>query len=439
MKMRRLARLALLLAPAIAFAGPKDDAKNLLEKGSSSAAAEILENSLEKNLADAEYNYLLGIALLDSGSPGKAVLAFERTLAIEPTHGPARAELGRALAALGEYEAARAELQQAKTAAIPQDAAKRVEQTISALDLAIEQRARSADSIAFAGYLEGEFGYDTNIGSATNDTSVIVLGVPFRLSGVATAQASWVLGVNGGIAAQKRVAADVSLFGSIDGRFRYHLNQDEFAPGYISAAGGVQVVRGADRVSVGVMQGSQYVGGLRTDGSTGVFGQWQRDLGKQDVVAMFGQIARLDHPVVPALNTDLYLLGGSWTHAYLTSGDPRMTLTAWMGDDSERASNNPSAGRSLVGVKVAGEYLLRENWKLFGSLSSQSSRYGGLAPLTTVRRSDMRNDLSLGAAYKFDRNWTFTSQYSFARNDSNVAINDYKREVLMFTARRDFY
>lgn len=439
---KKLLAVALALAPLIAQAGPVDDAKALLIAGKAAESAALLERDLLQHLEETEYNYLLGIALLDSGKPGAAVFALERVLSLNPQHGPARAELARALIALTEYDAARRELLQVKQAAMPADVAIKVDSLLAELDKAIANRAAAGHGAAtFAAYLEGELGYDTNINTATNSSSVLIplFGLPASLSGFARAQASWVTGINMGFAAQKRVSDEVDVFGQADGRFRYHPNKEEFATTSLAVGGGARLTRGVDQFSVGVTHSVYYIGQYRNDEQYGVFGQWQRQLGRQDVAGVFGQYLRVNHPIATVLNTGLYLVGATWTHAYFTNGDPRMTLTAWAADDQERNVLDSTVGRTFYGLRAAGEYSLWENWKAFGSVTIQSSRYGGESPFFAVKRQDGRYDLNAGLAYKPEKMWTVTGQYSYLRNDSNIAVNDFSRQQILFTARRDFF
>jgi len=102
-----LAALAFFALATNAFAqSVVDRAKALLREGKAREAYELLEPAAGE-LNDAESSYLLGIAALDSGKSGLAVLAFERALGYDPTFAPARAELVRALIASGETDQAR--------------------------------------------------------------------------------------------------------------------------------------------------------------------------------------------------------------------------------------------------------------------------------------------------------------------------------------------
>src|SRR5207244_648186 len=62
---------------------------------------------------DPEFDYLLGLAALDSGELERAVFALERVLAVQPDNHLARAEIARAYLEMGARDAARQELEAA--------------------------------------------------------------------------------------------------------------------------------------------------------------------------------------------------------------------------------------------------------------------------------------------------------------------------------------
>lgn len=423
------------------LAGTMDDAAALLKQGKAAEAMALLDNDLPANAGDVQYNYLLGIASLDAGKPGNATFAFERALAIDPQQPLVRAELARALIALTEFEAARQELTQVRGMAVPADVAPRVATLLAALDKAIADQALAdaRPKRSWAGYVEMEAGYDTNINTATNSTSVFVpaLNLPGSLTGFSTARASGLLGLNGGVSGIMNVAEDVDVYGNLDLKSRFHTSESDFALATVSAGVGVRVTRGKDQYSAGLTTFTYYIGQYRNTDQIGVYGQWQRELSVQDRVGVFGQFVQVDQPLAPVLNTNMYLLGGTWTHAYQALGAPVLSVIGFVGEDQDR-NNNPQAGRTFFGAKVAGEYRYRD-YKLFGSLALQQSTYGGTDPFFLVKREDTRTDLTMGASFQPQRDWTLTGQFIYTRNQSSIAFSDFDRQQLLFTARRDFY
>lgn len=86
----------------------------LLGKRQVDAYAALAPLQMER-AGDVRFDYLLGIAALDSGKPGEAIIALERVLTVDPAHAQARAELARAYFVLGDHAHARREFAAVKS------------------------------------------------------------------------------------------------------------------------------------------------------------------------------------------------------------------------------------------------------------------------------------------------------------------------------------
>ena len=73
------------------------------------AAWAALARQESTRAGDPAFDYQLGIAALDAGRFGGAIMAFQRVLAVQPGHAQARAELARAYALAGDADTARAQ------------------------------------------------------------------------------------------------------------------------------------------------------------------------------------------------------------------------------------------------------------------------------------------------------------------------------------------
>lgn len=85
------------------------EAEGLIRKSEFSAAYQLLEPFEADRAGDVEYDYLLGVAAIESGNLTRGAFALERVLAIKPNHKDARAEMAKAHYLLGEKDAAKAE------------------------------------------------------------------------------------------------------------------------------------------------------------------------------------------------------------------------------------------------------------------------------------------------------------------------------------------
>src|SRR2546427_9945645 len=94
-----------VLLQSLAFADQiTDRARLLLQQKNPQAAYRLLDPLESQRAGDPEYDYLLGIAALDSGERERAVFALERVLAVNPKHAQPRPEIPRPYFEMGVHE-----------------------------------------------------------------------------------------------------------------------------------------------------------------------------------------------------------------------------------------------------------------------------------------------------------------------------------------------
>ena len=84
-------------------------AKELLQKGQADQAFALLAAQEGVLAGDDSYDYLLGVAALDSQQAGEAIFSLQRLIARKPDFSGARLELARAYFEVGDNELARTE------------------------------------------------------------------------------------------------------------------------------------------------------------------------------------------------------------------------------------------------------------------------------------------------------------------------------------------
>ena len=80
------------------------DAESRLAQGDSAGAYTLLSPREAELAGNAYFDYLLGVAALDSGRIGDAIFSLQRSLAVEPGFSGARMELARAHFEAGDNE-----------------------------------------------------------------------------------------------------------------------------------------------------------------------------------------------------------------------------------------------------------------------------------------------------------------------------------------------
>jgi tetratricopeptide (TPR) repeat protein len=143
---------------------PIERARALLAAGNAKQAYAELAPLAREMAGNAEFDYLLGVAALDSGRIDEAIVAFERVLALIPQHAGAQMDLARAYYALGSYDLAEAAFIRLREANPPRP-------TLAAINRYLEavKERRHEATPGFKGYGELAIGYDSNLTGVPSD------------------------------------------------------------------------------------------------------------------------------------------------------------------------------------------------------------------------------------------------------------------------------
>ncbi len=164
MKMRLYPLPLLLSLSGIATADEVlQQAESLLAAQKAAEAVSLLTAGEAERAGQADYDYLLGLAWLESGDPAQAIFAFERCLAVAPDNGPCRVQIARAHLAVGETANARAELDIIRNYNPPPEVQSLVSRYLGAVDTQEQRRNRRLD-----GHVRLGLGHDSNVNSATD-------------------------------------------------------------------------------------------------------------------------------------------------------------------------------------------------------------------------------------------------------------------------------
>ncbi|MEQ8205606.1 MAG: surface lipoprotein assembly modifier [Woeseia sp.] len=138
------------------------NAEDLLRAGRAQPAYALLANEERRHAGNPLFDYLLGVAALDTGRQGVAVFSLQRALAVEPGFSGARLELARAYFESGYPERARPLFAQT----LDENPPTALRETIVRYLLAIDA-APAAPESRLSVYAELTAGYDTNANGST--------------------------------------------------------------------------------------------------------------------------------------------------------------------------------------------------------------------------------------------------------------------------------
>ena len=434
---------------------PLRDAEALMKAGKPADAYSLLEPLEFDRSGEVRFDYLLGIAALDSGKPDKATLAFERVLAVDSNFAGARLDMARAYYQLGDLPRAKTEFETVSKQNPPEEARATIQKYLDAI--AAQQAAKQT---RFSAYVEGGLGYDNNV---NNSTSQLQISVPYFNNAVftlnptnrGTADNYYSIATGGEIS--HSLNTNWGLYAGADVRQRGNRTQNSFNNLNLDGRAGVAFSNGANFFRVGGFGGVYYLGqqvGTQYDlaqaynrDSTGFSADWRHVYSPVNQVSVFAQYGRHRFATLEMSVNDFdqAAIGSGWLHA-LADGKSILFGSLFLANEYDVAAitpTNPSGGRvdgykHTLGLRAGGQTAIREDTEVFANFGLQSGDYDRVNASFLRKRSDRQLDISVGANWHRDKNWTLRPQLSYSINDSNIVIYTYDRMDISLTIRRDF-
>lgn len=411
-------------------------ARSLLDSKQPQAAFDLLDPLEATRAGEPDFDYLLGLAAIDSGKLTRGVFALERVLAVKPDHPQARAEIARAYFLMGENRAAREEFEAVRASNPPAAVAASVSQFLDAL----QAREVSRNISGIEGYLEVGYGRDTNANAATNVSSFALpaVGGVVTLGPGGLKTPAWFRTIGGGVSGRYRFNPEWAVLGSASISERFNESVDRFDTGTTSADGGVSWRRERHEI-IGLLQTQE----SRVDNrpfrrANGGTLQWRYTLSADSQVTVYGQHTRLVYPGQRERDAIRRVLGGAYAKAFAGGFTPTVYVGGYGGQENETRTGFGHFGHDVMGLRAGGQITATPKLIVFANASFEDRRYHGLDPTFLEKRHDQQTDARVGAAWSAGRNWTLTPSLAYTRNRANFVINDYSRWVLSLTARVDF-
>lgn len=432
--------LALLVGLLVWLGAAADDAltraKALLEADEPGAAYGLLLPLQSTRAGDPDYDYLLGLAALDSGRPSAAIFAFERVLSVQPDHKLARAELARAFFSVGEREAARRELETVRRMGIPPGA----DEAISKYLEALERPARTPGS-HFGGYVEAALGHDSNVNAATSDSQIAVPvfgGALLQLAPGAIRRSAAFTRLSAAAGANVALSRDTTGFATLEGSYRWNDSAREFDQGQVGAGIGVTTFWQKNIFTVG-LQGDELRlhAGARRNAYGGIT-QWRYNYDARTQATLYGQYAELRYPGQNFRNADRYVAGAGVARALRSARQPVGFASVYGGTEQAKMADVSSVGNRLTGFRFGGEATVARRTRAVASIGVERRRYRGDDPFFLLARRDTQLDGSLTLEWSPWRDWRIIPGLQYTRSDSNIVIHDFQRVVVSVAAKQSF-
>ena len=408
-------------------------ASALLAAGQAPSAYEVLYDKTILYAGIPEFDYRLGIAALDAGLPGRAILALERVLAVEPNHLQARAEIARAYLANGETEAARRQFESVASQKIPLEVRQVIDGYLAGI--ARTQTSGKSETIITA---ELGVGYDSNVnfGSQSNQW-LLADGTAVTPTAVSQPRASSALSANLSATHIKPINGNYALIfgGSLLHRSTPSAHTLDQVQMDLSA--GLQRKQGCHEFTMQTQYQMLRLNDARFRDATGISGQWRCDLDPKTQLGAFAQWFEFTYPEQSVRNGRRNTVGLTLSRLLDQPLQPVLVSSLYVGSEQTRAHIDALDYR-FWGIRFALNLKLDDGWRAFASLAYESRDFRGEEALFGTVRHDRQTDVRLGAEKNLSRQWTIAPQLTLTRNSSSLAPNDFRRTQAYLFARYRF-
>jgi tetratricopeptide (TPR) repeat protein len=453
-RFRGLALAALLSVPAGVFAADDpviENARKLLAAGNAKQAyTELI--AVEGRLSGMpEFDYLLGVAALDSGKTEDAIIAFERVLAVMPNHAGAQMDLARAYYAAGSFDLAEIAFLKLRAANPPPAAQIAINRYLEAINTR-KQQTRAG----WSAFGELGLGYDSNItGVPTNffAASQQSVGIGFDPTGNSLKRSAPFVQGAAGAEYYRPLSRGWSLFtgGELRGRAYRHESDFNLASGEVHLGGALNAGDDQYRATASYSPFSQKgaapgdpkptndrrIGGVNLD--------WRHALDTKTQVGLGLQVNDVRFPKNKVEDFDQIFLSASWLKSFERRGSPLLYLTGFITEDRARNEfDNGVAGTSTKSKNLAGarsyfQYALNPKLQAFNSIAAIYRRdKDDWARSNIVQKGhDLYGEVALGVLWNFREKCALRFQYAYSRNASNIDIYDFNRNEVSSTIRCD--
>jgi len=421
------------LLQSLAFADEiLDRARRLMQQNNPQAAYQLLDPLESKRAGEVDFDYLLGVAALDSGHRERAVFALERVLAVNPNHAQARAEIARAYFEMGEKENAKREFENVRASNPPEAVKQTIDRYLSALE---------AGPTRFSGFVELGFGHDSNVNSATSANQIAIPALGGIVATLATSgvkQSDNFATAGGGLNYVYGFSPEWAVLAGVAANGKFNRQHGDFDTATVDGNLGLRWSRDKEAITVGYQGQDFQVNHDDFRRTNGAVAQWQHNYSEYSQVSIFAQAADLGYPTQPHRDSRRTIGGAAFGYGWDAPGKPVVFGSLYGGNEKDKDADFQNLGHKPIGARFGGQVSMSPATVLFGLVSYERRVYGADDPFFLVTRRDKQADLRLGVNYTFRPGWLLVPQISYTNNQSNIDLNKYNRTVVSAVVRRTF-
>ena len=400
-----------------------DQMKALIERQHAKEAYELgLEHP--ELMGDPLFDYIFGVAAVDSGRVSLGVLALERVLLTNPGDDLARLELARAYFALGEFQRAREEFNEVKRHRPPPGVVKTVDQFLEGI-----KRKEGEYKVLWGAYGEFGLGYNSNVNAATAVDSIILPFIgPVQLAASSRPLPSpFGVGAVGGNVSVP-IDYDTHAFLSVNASTQKYSQADGYNLGGAVVTGGLRYNDGANEYKVLAFGSMAQLSVIPVPNTAGGGLEYSRRLTETESLLAGVSAIRLGYPSdFVAYNSNLGTAMLGYRQVFpLMKWQPVLDLTTTFAKQTN-ISDRPDLGRTLVGGNVQVSFMPNAQTGISLGAGYAQSNYGSEDLLYQTNRSDGLISANAVFQYSLTKELSARAEFTYFNNLSNLGLYSYNQ------------
>lgn len=377
--------------------------------------------------SDPEFDLLYAIVANEVGQYGRAILALERVLTLQPDNSRARAEIARSYYLQGEYQSSQNQFDIARATTVDEKSAWVIENYLSE----IRHKSVPDDAPLFFGHVQITTGYDSNVSQGLNDESITlpILGqiLEFIVNPEALEKSDAFTEISANLNYRHPISSEWIFHSSADLSHKYNQEYNLYDIGNYSVRAGMDY-RYEKHLFTGIYQYGRYDYLDREyQNSDSVLLQWQNSLDARHRVSFYYQWQQMKYPGIEYQNADRNTLGVGITKS-LQDVPLGLHANIYLSEEQAEARDNllDFIDYGFIG---GARYNIQNDITLYANLMLQEKEYEKQNQLFLVTREDTYLSSKIGLIWTLQKDLQAELQYQYSRNDSNIAVNEYDRHV----------
>ena len=418
-----LASLLFILLSELAFADVSDEMKVLIEQNKAKEAYELgLKH--QDQLGNERFDYVFGVAAIDSGRVSLGVLSLERVLLANPGDDLVRLELARGYYNLGEYPRAKDEFNEVLSHKPPPG----VVNTINIYLEAIKSKEKK-DRINGSVYAEVGGGYNSNVNTATAVNNIIlpVFG-PVQLSEGNKPQASSFSFMSAGATINVPIERGITSFTNVGTTAQKYSQVDGYDLNVSNALTGLKFDDDVNIVKVAGFGTLAQMDQQPVPNTLGAGLQYERVLTARQAATVAVSNSQLTYPTqFNIYNSTLNTASVGYRLGFPTAKWAPVVVLNGIVAKQSNTQNRPDLSRNIGGINLTVFALPGEKWGVNVNTGYSKSNYQGQDLLYVSNRTDGLLSVNGTVEYKLTKNWSTRLEVTYFNNQSNLNLYTFQQ------------